>query len=286
MAGKELINQTFDYGLISKDDKGKLISFEADLVKTHRRMNLEMLAFGKTLIQVNDMLANYSGGTWVAWLNARGITPKTAYRAMDAQRAFGSFDNCQNIELSAMYELAKADEAKAKAMKLADSGVKVTYSMAKQLIEQFQPEPIKTINHDTGEEGQTELDGTEPTEETSPSEPRIGTELAGEDDGQEFEEMDYDAPTKPPPAKVGEKCPNCLGTKWRDGACVKCNQPEGEPAGEVDSDRIKTQRAKTINTVDALMRALDDLQMLCPNSKHENSILTCKALREFVGGWK
>ena len=141
-------------------------------------------------------------------------------------------------------------------------------------------------NAHLGEEGRTELDGTEPTEETSPSEPRSGTELAGEDDGQEFVEMDYDAPTKPPPAKVGEKCPNCLGTKWRDGACVKCNQPEGEPAGEVDSDRIKTQRAKTINTVDALMRALDDLQMLCPNSNHENSILTCKALREFVGGWK
>jgi hypothetical protein len=115
-------------------------------------------------------------------------------------------------------------------------------------------------------------------------------ESAGEDVGAtntEWEDVETDsAPVKPPPDTVGEKCPNCLGTKWRDGLCVKCSQPEGEPAGEVDEDRIKIQRSKTRKTIEALMRAFDDLQMLSPNTLHEGAIEQCKDLMQDLGDWK
>lgn len=86
------------------------------------------------------------------------------------------------------------------------------------------------------------------------------------------------------------KCPNCLGTKWDvdvDGvSCAKCRHPHGEPAGDVDEDRLNTQRQKTIKTGEALMRAFDDLQTMKSTSKHDGAIKSCKALLEIAKGWK
>lgn len=141
----------------------------------------------------------------------------------------------------------------------------------------------------SGEDGRTDSDGTEPTEETAHQPAEDGTESAGEDVGAENDEWDdveESIPAQKPPAKVGEKCPNCLGTKWRDGACVKCSQPEGEPAGEVDEDRIGIQRSKTRKTIEALMRAFDDLQMLSPNTLHKGAIDQCKGLMADLEDWK
>lgn len=98
-------------------------------------------------------------------------------------------------------------------------------------------------------------------------------------------------PDSDPPWEEPEgQCPNCLGNKWDtldDGTyCARCNHPYGEPAGDVDEDRIKTQRQKTVKTIEALMRAFDDLQLLLPNDLHEYSITTCKALLEAAKEWK
>lgn len=87
------------------------------------------------------------------------------------------------------------------------------------------------------------------------------------------------------------KCPNCAGTKWdedEDGvSCVKCHHPHGEPLGDVDDDRLKTQRQKTVKTVEALMRAFDDLQvMLGRKALHDESISACKRLLTIAKGWK
>ena len=86
------------------------------------------------------------------------------------------------------------------------------------------------------------------------------------------------------------KCPNCAGTKWtedEDGVCCsKCYHPHGEPAGDVDEDRIKTQRQKTVKTVEALMRAFDDLQMMLAKPEHEEIIGLCKVLLKKAKEWK
>ena len=188
----ELINQVFDYSQVDTEDKGILIKLESDIVKFKKRSVKEMLDFGGTCEAAHEILSKYGSGQFSEWIEVQGVSRQTAYNAMSAKSVFGVCPNLDKWEVSAMYALAKNGEAKKKALKLASKGVAITHSVARQLIEEARPEPIKTINHDTGEEGQTELDGTEPIEETSPSEPRIGTELAGEDDGQEFEEMDYE----------------------------------------------------------------------------------------------
>ncbi|HEY4721527.1 MAG TPA: hypothetical protein VII92_06745, partial [Anaerolineae bacterium] len=64
------------------------------------------------------------------------------------------------------------------------------------------------------------------------------------------------------------KCPNCAGTKWTEDdtglACSKCHHPHGEPTGGIDDDRVTTQRQKTVKTVEALLRAFDDLHLMLP----------------------
>ncbi len=86
------------------------------------------------------------------------------------------------------------------------------------------------------------------------------------------------------------KCPNCAGTKWtedEDGVvCAKCHHPHGEPAGDADEDRVKTQRQKTVKTAEALLRAFDDLQTIRAKPKYDESIRLCKQLVKTAKGWK
>ncbi len=98
------------------------------------------------------------------------------------------------------------------------------------------------------------------------------------------------APSKLDKNAAYGKCPNCAGTKWaedQDGfSCVKCHHPHGEPAGDVDEDRIKTQRQKTVKTVEALLRAFDDLQTMRARPEHSEAIQTCKGLLKTAKNWK
>ena len=87
------------------------------------------------------------------------------------------------------------------------------------------------------------------------------------------------------------KCPNCAGSKWDDEdeddvSCAKCHHPHGEPAGDADEDRIKTQRQKTVKTAEALMRAFDDLHTMKAKPDHEQAIADCKRLLAVAEGWK
>ena len=95
---------------------------------------------------------------------------------------------------------------------------------------------------------------------------------------------------KDKPADFDDPCPVCSKKKWvksPDGViCEKCGHPHGEPAGDVDDDRLKTQRSKTVKTVEALMRAFDDLQCMLAKPEHDKTIKTCKGLLEIARGWK
>ena len=288
---KELIHQVFDYSEVDLDDKGKLINLEGQIAKSKRRAVEEVLKFGRICLEAQAILAKYGTGSFGKWIEAQGVSRKTGYRSIDSLDAFGVCDNLSQMEVSAMYALAKNEAAKKKALKLAAKGIKISHSVAQQLIEDCQPK-LETIEHDdSGEDGRTDSDGTEryPDFVGIAKGYGCGAESAGEDIGaenDEWDDVDESIPAQKPPAKVGEKCPNCLGTKWRDGACVKCSQPEGEPAGEVDEDRIGIQRSKTRKTIEALMRAFDDLQMLSPNTLHKGAIDQCKGLMEDLEVWK
>jgi len=86
------------------------------------------------------------------------------------------------------------------------------------------------------------------------------------------------------------RCPNCAGTKWTEDeggvSCARCHHPHGEPAGDVDEDRITTQRQKTVKTVEALMRTFDDLQLLLAKPGHSEVISDCKRLLTMAKAWK
>ena len=214
---KAITNQVFDYAQVSEDDKAKLIYFEGQLFKSRKRVADEIIKHGEILHGVQQVLANYSNGVFCEWLEATGTSSSSAYRAIDSYQSFNGFSQLGNLEVSAMYALTKNDGARKKAMRLADKGVKVTHAMAKQLIADCEPPPLEVI--ESGEDGRTDSDGTEPTEETAHQPAEDGTESAGEDIGAtntEWEDVDESIPEPEEPSKPDpEKCKN-LANQYRD----------------------------------------------------------------------
>ena len=87
------------------------------------------------------------------------------------------------------------------------------------------------------------------------------------------------------------KCPCCAKTKWTEDEtgvfCAKCHHPHGEPTGGPDDDSVKTQMQLTVKTIEALMRAFDDLHLLLPRTtEHKASIASCKELLKTAKGWR
>lgn len=130
---KELSNQVFDYSAFDKETKGKLIWYAAEIRK-HGKSHVEAgLAMGKMLSEARELCGEEPFYEWAPV--ECGCSLRTAYNYMSAFSEFGQCANSAQIELSAMYELTKNESAKKKALKLAAKGIKVTYSMARELIE-------------------------------------------------------------------------------------------------------------------------------------------------------
>ncbi len=259
---KAITAKRFDYSVVDKDAKSKLIWYAAEIGKqqvAHATAGLEM---GRMLAEARELC---SDKPFVAWVETEcGCSVSTAYRYMDAHREFGDFPTVGKIELGAMYALTKNKSAKAKAIKLADKGVVVTQSMAKKLVKESKPKPPPDSPDDA----------PEPEDEAEPdSEP----------------ETPQTEPESPEQADLGT-CPNCGKAKWtKDGdwmVCAKCNHTHGEPAGDVDEDRIKTQRQKTVKTAEALLRAFDDLQLMKARLEYDEAILRSKQLLQIAKEWR
>jgi hypothetical protein len=88
------------------------------------------------------------------------------------------------------------------------------------------------------------------------------------------------------------KCPNCAKNRWVevDGGvnCANCSHPHGEPVGDrtEGDDRAGIMRSKTVKTIEALMRCLDDLNYLLPKPDHPDAIAQCKFLLTIARAWK
>ncbi len=150
---------------------------------------------------------------------------------------------------------------------------------------------VSTIRNGLAEENQTSSDDNRMTVETQDGKTRAVRKKKKKkstsgnkppaSDSEDSTQQDYGT------------CPSCAGTKWNDDDaegdvwCSKCHHPHGEPATEVDDDRVKTQRQKTVKTVEALMRAFDDLHLLLPKqSVHKRSIDLCKGMLDTLDEWK
>jgi hypothetical protein len=268
-----LTNPLFDYSQVSDDAKSKLIWYEGELVGSRLKLAEQVLEHGKILHQAQQELADYSSGVFVAWLAHCGYPSSTAYNYINAWCSFGQFSSVGNLEPTAMYALAKSEGAQKKAKKLADKGVIVTHSMAKKLVEEAKGEPDPPADTPPKEPNDG-VDGEDAEEEWTPEEPEARTPRNGMDDS----EADYG------------KCPNCAGDKWEedeDGvSCKKCHHPHGEPAGDVDDDRLTTQRQKTVKTVEALMRAFDDLHCIKARPEHDAVMVDLGCHLNIAKGWK
>lgn len=273
----------FDYSGLSKEVQNDLIGCAESIRKKCGKHVESALAIGKELIHA---LAKLPEGSRVSWLEREcGVSKSAAYNYMAIYKAFGEFPHCGNYEVSAMVTLAANSTATKTSKKMASQGILITNKVAKKLLDakpkapRIEAAPViedaefEVVRHDSGPSESTEADSPK-DEPTAPPNP---------------------VPPKPP---VAEKdygtCPNCAGTKWTtddDGtACSRCHHPHGEPVGDKDDDdaeRAKIQRAKTVKTVEALMRAFDDLQLLIPLSRvHDEALAGCKVLLKLAKGWQ
>jgi hypothetical protein len=139
--------------------------------------------------------------------------------------------------------------------KLIAETVGVCVRTVKSIVADRKPQKVQVAP--SGEEGRTELDGTEPTEETSPSEPRSGKELAGEDDGQEFVEMDYEEDRVQTALKA-------------IGGGPTSAKPEPIPDNKPDPAKAKNLANQYR---DKLVRSIDDYHRLAPNRTERDRLV-------------
>lgn len=266
-----LTNPKFDYDSIDKQEAAKLRYYEGELTKSRKRVAAEIIEHGKILCGAQEVLSNHGDGVFRLWLESVGISKGSAYNAMAASRAFKDCPNLDNLEVSAMYELASNEDAKKRALKLADKGIRITHGMAKAILE------------DVSERKESKPAKREPAKPVPSIEPHVAALNEQTIDISPVETVVDAAPT--------DKCPNCAAVKWtRDGeswACGRCHHPYGEPAGEPDSKRINEARALAVKYAEALMRAVDDLNHLVPNrGKHDEVHGLYTQLWEILKAWK
>lgn len=249
----KLINQTFDYTLVSDETAGKLKCHEGELLKSRKRVAAELIAHGRILYEAQQLLANYDGGTFLRWLDSVGLSKRSAYNAIGAYTSFGGFANLHNIEISAMYALAKNVVAKKQAERLATKGVKVSHSMAQELIAAAESVP------DEPQEPLPPMD--EPQSSNSPP------------------------PAASPPPVAEEDDPWGDSEAWEDVPETDDEPAQPEPEDDTAA-RLQIQRQKTVKTIEAAMRAFDDLHELKQVSSHGEAIRGCKELLDIARAWR
>jgi hypothetical protein len=273
MMAKQL-TPVFDYSAMAPDSKGKLIWYAAEINRqaaTHVEAGLEM---GRLLSEARELVGESKFKEWVR--RECGHAVSSAYRYISAYENFGASPNLRLIELSAMYVLAKNEDAKKRAFKLANKGTRITHDIAKQLVADAKEDVIEP------DEESEEIIDVE-TEVSTESEPEIVV------DSESVPATVKQSLMVETPTDYGI-CPNCKGKKWTadefGATCAKCSHPHGEPLGDVDDDVLKTLLSKTVKTVEALMRCGDDVHSVKPVDWHAEFMAMCKRQLALVRGGK
>ncbi len=86
---------TFDYSTVDADTAEFLQEKANNITEIRTKA---AIALGKELKEAQSKLANYNGGTFVAWFESIGLKKDTVYRNINAYEWV--FANCENIEIS------------------------------------------------------------------------------------------------------------------------------------------------------------------------------------------
>lgn len=276
MSAKELATATFDYSKVEPETKGKLIALAGQIKRGREHYNKSIFELGESIAIAHSLFANRGNGSFEVWVESEAQLELSAAR--NYMRAWERFKDSAIIagtfRPTAMYMLAAPEAPKAaakEAVKLANKGEQITVKKAKELLERFKE--IQAPKPPTAPTA-----APSPAAQPAPAAPQQSAVQEGQPAVKAAEPSDYG------------KCPNCAGTKWAkddDGVtCARCHHPHGEPTGGADDDRVSIQRSKTIKTVEALMRAFDDLNMLLARPMHGEAITSCKALLKTAKAWR
>lgn len=238
------LKKSFDYSVVEKDTKGKLIWYATEIQKQGKAHVESGLEIGRLLSESREFLDGESFKTWVE--RECGCSIRSAYRYISAFENFGDCATVAHIELSAMYELAKNDCAKKAALRMAKDGKTVTQQIAKELV----------TKHSESHRNNGKSVASQPSVDPFDVDPFEEEESARDQEPEEGGEDRSQAEVAPP---------------------ADSSDPEKD---------FRTQQSKTVKTVEALMRAFDDLQRLRKHKAHTNAITACKNLLQTAKNWQ
>jgi len=259
----QIVNAGFDYTQLDKETAGKLKNYAKSGNSLIKRAHVKFIAdFGEILSSARQVLANHGNGIFVSWAVAEFEFSKTTiYRyinAWDRCLSIGGYDNVTPTALHRISEESTPQEIRDKVLKLAKKQITVTNADVDVLMPKDCPTVGQTPLHggNSGEDGRTDSNGKEPQEETAPSESRSDTELAGEDDGQEFED-DWDT-------QAGDDLGNA--PPFSDPP----KKPESIPDNKPDPAKAKNLANQYR---DKLARAICDYHELTPNRAERDRLV-------------
>lgn len=183
----ELSTTSFDYGELDGSTKGKLINLEGSIHRHISAVRGSMLAIGEDLAAAQEVLADYSGGTFVRWVETNfPLSKSTAYNMIAAYRVFGSFPTVGKLEDTAMYLLASPETPKLAlnaAKKMAEKGHLVTAKVASDLIEKYTKSEQESEPEPEPEEAPTDerYEESDPADDTETRTESVGGDSSDED---------------------------------------------------------------------------------------------------------
>lgn len=189
------ISKKFDYSACTVDEKGKLIYLAAEANKIASRAASCVIDIGKVIATAKEVLKSKGDKTLVEWLESETPWSKsTGYRAHAVFLKFGDFPNLGMMEDSALYELTSnrvPDSAVKECKKLANSGERINYTRAKEIIkkhvakEEAESTPEPSANGSEQPESRETVVSSTPTPEPTVSETVVGQLV---EEGEEYEE--------------------------------------------------------------------------------------------------
>ena len=141
MSKQELIVAGFSYSAVDKDQGAKLRYCAGEIQKGKACVAGSIMTIGEMLCVAQETLAKNRVGTFQKWIESEcGFSKATAYRYMDAYRAFVNCLTVRQLEDSSIYTLAQKDtpeKARKEVLKLAEKSGGITQKQVKAIIKKY-----------------------------------------------------------------------------------------------------------------------------------------------------